>query len=83
MFTPLECRLRAAECQKVAEQAPNPGMRATLEDMARIWNRLAVDVEDAERARRPRFVVVQQSSPGSMSPKLAAAAPIAGGPRLL
>jgi RNA polymerase-binding transcription factor DksA len=30
MFTPLECRLRAAECQKMAEYAPNPHVRTAL-----------------------------------------------------
>jgi hypothetical protein len=31
MFTPLECRLRAAERQKMAGHVPNPGVRANLE----------------------------------------------------
>jgi hypothetical protein len=52
MFTPLECRVRAAECQKMAEYAPMPGMRANLEDIARTWNRLAVEAEVMQREKR-------------------------------
>ena len=30
MFTPLECRLRAADCQRMMAHAPNPRMQAIL-----------------------------------------------------
>ncbi len=36
----------------MAGHAPNPGVRATLEDMARTWNRLAVEAEVLQRQKR-------------------------------
>ena len=36
VFSPLECRLRAADCQRMASHAPKPRIRATLTDMARM-----------------------------------------------
>ena len=42
--TPAECRRRAAECHKMAENAPSP-VRDTLADIERMWNRLAVETE--------------------------------------
>ena len=64
MFTPLECRVRAAECQKVAEHAPNPSMRAALEDIARTWTRLAVETEVVQREKRNGgFVLVNGTNP--------------------
>jgi hypothetical protein len=52
VFTPLECRVRAAECQRMAAQAPNPRVQTILTDMARTWTRLAVEAEQAARLRR-------------------------------
>jgi hypothetical protein len=63
MFTPLDCRLRAAECQKMAERAPNPSVRATLEDIARSWNRLAVEAEVMQREKRTGLILVKGSDP--------------------
>jgi hypothetical protein len=40
-----ECRRRAAECHKMAENAPSPHVRDTLADIERMWNRLAVETE--------------------------------------
>ena len=45
MFTPLHCRLRAEECQKMAQHAPNPRVRSILMDMARTWTRLGLEAE--------------------------------------
>jgi hypothetical protein len=38
-ITPAECRLRAAECHKIAN------VRDTLAEIERMWNRLAVEAE--------------------------------------
>jgi len=53
MIPPLECRLRAAECQRMAEQAPNPRVRDILLDMARTWTRLALEAEQWSQTNRP------------------------------
>ena len=42
MITSRECRERAAECREMAERAPNAHVRAALNDMARSWERLAI-----------------------------------------
>jgi hypothetical protein len=46
--TPAECRLRAAECQQMAQNARRPHLRDTLNDIERMWNRLAVEAEVSE-----------------------------------
>jgi hypothetical protein len=42
MITSRECRERAAECREMAECEPNAHVRAVLNDMARVWKRLAL-----------------------------------------
>jgi hypothetical protein len=42
MVTSRECKERAAECREMAECEPNAHVRAVLNDMARGWNRLAL-----------------------------------------
>ena len=42
MITSKECREQAAECREMAERALNAHVRAVLNDMARGWNRLAL-----------------------------------------
>jgi len=53
MITPLECRLRASECQRMAGQAPNLRVRDILLDMARTWTRLALEAEQWTQGNRP------------------------------
>ena len=53
--TPAECRRRAAECHKMAENAPSPHVRDTLADIERMWNRLAVETE-VSQAMVSRFL---------------------------
>jgi len=45
MITPVECRQHAVECHRMAERASNLRMRSILIDMARTWQRLALEVE--------------------------------------
>src|SRR4051794_5928831 len=45
---PAECRVRAAECQKMAQNARRPHVRDTLAEIERMWNRLAVEAEVSE-----------------------------------
>jgi hypothetical protein len=42
MITSKECKERAAECREMLQRAPNPQVRAALNDMARSWERLAI-----------------------------------------
>ena len=42
MITSRECRERAVECRQMAERAPNATVQAILIDMARTWERLAI-----------------------------------------
>ena len=58
VLNPLDCRLRAAECEKMAEGAPNPRVQAILTDMARTWTRLAVEAEQALKKSRPPLQLV-------------------------
>ena len=53
--TPAACRRRAAECHKMAENAPSPHVRDTLADIERMWNRLAVEAE-VSQAMLSRFL---------------------------
>ena len=47
-ITPAECRLRAAECHKMAQNARRPHVRDTLAEIERMWNRLAIEAEVSE-----------------------------------
>jgi hypothetical protein len=47
MITPIECRQHAVECQRMVERASNLRMRSILIDMARIWQRLELEVEQS------------------------------------
>ena len=42
MITSRECRERATECREMAQREPNPHVQAVLNDMARSWERLAI-----------------------------------------
>lgn len=59
VFTPLECRLRAADCQRMVAHAPNPRFQATLADMARTWTRLALEAEQTLRESRPALQLIE------------------------
>jgi hypothetical protein len=53
MLTAEICRDRAAECQQMAEHAPNARMRDILLDMGRTWTRLALEAEQWTAMNRP------------------------------
>jgi hypothetical protein len=53
MLTPERCRDRAAECQKMADQAPNARVRDILLDIGRTWTRLALEAEQWTQMNRP------------------------------
>jgi len=45
---PNECRIHAMNCMQMAETATTPELRRTYVDLAHQWNRLAVELEDAQ-----------------------------------
>ena len=51
----VDCRLRAADCHKMAQTARRPHVRDTLAEIERMWNRLAVEAEVSE-AMLTRFL---------------------------
>jgi hypothetical protein len=51
-MNPVECKEHAAECRQMAECAPNSRVRAILTDMARTWDRLAIEAEHTGRSLR-------------------------------
>jgi hypothetical protein len=59
----LDCRLRAAECEKLAEGAPNPRVQAILKDMARTWTRLALEAEQTLKQSRPSLQLIDPDPP--------------------
>ena len=42
---PNECREHAKRCLKIAQEATNPALKASLEEIAQKWLRLAADLE--------------------------------------
>ena len=45
MTSAVECREHAVECRQMSERAPSPRVRDILIDMARSWERLALETE--------------------------------------
>ena len=45
MISVAECREHAVECRQMSERAPSPRVRDILIDMARGWERLALETE--------------------------------------
>jgi hypothetical protein len=45
---PKECRFHAANCLQLAEAASSPEVRRSFLELAQHWNRIAVELEDAQ-----------------------------------
>jgi len=66
----LDCRLSAAECQKMADNDSNPRVQAVLRDMARTWARLALEAEQTlKQSRPPLQLTFTNSLPPLASPQ--------------
>ena len=59
MISAEECREHAIECRQMSERAPNLRVRNILIDMARGWERLALETEHSA-APSPKFVLRHQ-----------------------
>ena len=57
VMRPVECREQAAQCRRMAEREPNFRVQAILTDMARTWDRLAIE---AEISHGPSLRVIPQ-----------------------
>ena len=59
MISARECREHAIECRQMSERAPNLRVRDILIDMARTWERLALETEHNAPAT-PKHVLRRQ-----------------------
>jgi hypothetical protein len=44
-MSPVECKVQAAQCRQMAECEPNLRVQSILMDIARTWDRLAIETE--------------------------------------
>jgi hypothetical protein len=63
MITPVECRQRAIECREMAERAPNLRVQSILIDMARTWQRLALEAEQFNQKNERLLQPIKRSFP--------------------
>ena len=65
MITATECRGHGVECRRMATRAQSLRMKALLVDMARGWDRLAVEAEQNTQTNEPalRLIKPTPSSP--------------------
>jgi hypothetical protein len=45
---PKRCRLHAVKCMQIADETTNSEVRRTFVDLAHHWNRIAVELDDAQ-----------------------------------
>jgi hypothetical protein len=60
-MSPVECQEQAAQCRRMAECEPNLRVQAILMDMARTWDRLAIEAEISQTSGPPLRVISQHS----------------------
>jgi hypothetical protein len=61
MITSKGCRERAAECREMTEREPNAHVRAVLNEMARSWERLAIQAAQLTNQAQLRFFYLPMS----------------------
>ena len=57
MISATECRERAAECRQMADREQSSRVQSILIDMARTWERLALEQEQSAPRISPRQVL--------------------------
>jgi hypothetical protein len=67
-MSPVECREQAAQCRRMAESEANFRVQTILMDMARTWDRLAIEVEISQRSGPSLRVISQLPSQASRDP---------------
>jgi hypothetical protein len=50
VMTPIACKQQAAQCRRLAECEPNFGVQSILMDIARTWERLAIEAAIGQRS---------------------------------
>lgn len=66
MISASECRERAAECRQMADREHTSRVQSILIDMARTWDRLALEAEQSASRVTPKQVL--RSSLRAMGP---------------
>ena len=67
-MSPVECKEQAAQCRRMAEGEPNLRVQAILMDMARTWDRLAIEAEISQGSGPSLRVMSQLPSQASREP---------------
>ena len=49
-MSPVECKEQAAQCRRMAECETNLRVQSILMDMARTWDRLAIEAEISQKS---------------------------------
>jgi hypothetical protein len=49
-MSPVECKEQAAQCRRMAQGEPNLRVQAILTDMAKTWDRLAIEAELSQKS---------------------------------
>ena len=56
---PKACREQAAKCRQEADQAVSPNLKDDLLELARLWDRMAADLENAQCLEEMRRILTQ------------------------
>ena len=67
-MSPVECKEHAAQCRRMAEGELNLRVHAILTDMARTWDRLAIEAEISQRSGPSLRVMSRLPSQASRKP---------------
>ena len=81
MLAAEKCRDRAAECQRMADQAPNARVRDILLDIGRTWTRLALEVEVRTQMNCPSARLTKAAPKHARGPTLPTPLPSRGSRR--
>src|SRR5262245_7996574 len=65
MIGAMECRELAAECRQMADRAQTFRVRSILIDIARTWDRLALEIEHSVATITPKEVLRRPPAPRS------------------
>ena len=67
-MSPVECKEQAAQCRRMAEGELNLRVQAILTDMARTWDRLAIEAEISQKSKPSLRVISELSWQASREP---------------
>jgi hypothetical protein len=63
MITAVKCRERAADCRQLAGRERNLRVQSILIDMARTWERLALEAEQCWPGAEPPLRLMSEDNP--------------------